>query len=160
TSFSETHKYLDDDPSGTTSDPYTISVTLKDDDTGQDSDSVIITVSNVAPQIQNLAATNVDEIGSTTRTGNIDDSGTKDTFTLEGKWGDGSTQTFTYAAGTTDFSETHKYLDDDPTGTASDPYTISVTLKDDDTGQDSDSVQIKVSNVAPQIQNLAATNVN
>ena len=29
---------------------------------------------------------------------------------------------------------THQYLDDNPTGTPSDVYTIDVTLTDDDTG--------------------------
>ena len=51
-------------------------------------------------------------------------------------WGDGSpVQTFSYAAGTASFSEDHRYLDDNPSGTSLDIYTVALTLTDDDTGQ-------------------------
>ena len=56
-------------PTATSSDVYTVNIKLLDDDTGEDADSVSITVSNEAPLIQNLAATDVDENGSTTLTG-------------------------------------------------------------------------------------------
>ncbi len=111
-----------------------------------------MTVDNVAPTLGAVAATAVDENESTTLTGTIADPGTLDTFTLEVDWGDGSAlQTFTYAAGTTGFSETHQYLDDDPTATPSGEYTISVTLKDDDTGADTATTTVTVDNVAPVV---------
>ena len=56
----------------------------------------------------------------------------------------------------TSFSVTHKYLDDNPTGTASDIYSVGLTLTDDDGGSDTDSTSITVSNVAPE---LTATNL-
>ncbi|MBP7998732.1 MAG: DUF11 domain-containing protein [Chloroflexi bacterium] len=161
TSFSETHTYLDDNPTGTASDSYTVNLTLADDDTGSDTDSDTITINNVAPSLSTLAATNINENGSTTLTGTITDPGTLDTFSLVVNWGDGSApQTFNYAAGTTSFSETHQYLDDNPTGTSSDDYTISLMLTDDDTGSDTDNTTFTVSNVAPTLSAVAATNVN
>jgi hypothetical protein len=97
-----------------------------------------------------LSATSVDENQSTTLTGTITDPGTLDTFTLVVNWGDGSpVDVYNYPAGTTSFSETHQYLDDDPTGTPSDDYTIDVTVTDDDTGSDTASITLTVANVSP-----------
>jgi hypothetical protein len=99
------------------------------------SNSTTVTVSNVAPTLQNVAAINVNENSATTLTGRISDPGTKDTFTLALDWGDGSAlEEFSYPAGTTMFTETHRYLDDEPSGTPSDTYTIALTVFDDDTG--------------------------
>src|SRR5262249_31194109 len=64
----------------------------------------------------------------------ITDPGTLDTFTLKVNWGDGSVTTQALPAGTTAFSVQHRYLDDNPTGTASDTYAIGFTLTDDDGG--------------------------
>ncbi len=161
TTFSETHTYLDDNPTGTSSDSYTISATLTDDDSGSDSESTSVTVNNVAPVLVLNAVTSVNENGLATLSGTITDPGTQDTFTLVVNWGDGSApQTFTYPAGTTTFSETHTYLDDNPTGTSSDSYTISATLTDDDTGSDTKSTSVTVNNVAPVLVLNAVTSVN
>ncbi len=158
TSFSETHQYLDDNPSGTASDDYTVSVTLTDDDMGSTSDSATVTVSNVDPLLSNLAIIDVDENGTATLTGDIADTGTLDSFTLTVDWGDSSgVETFSYDAGTTSFSETHKYLDDNPSGTASDDYTVLLTLLDDDTGSDLDSTTVTVSNVDPALSVSSAS---
>ena len=136
--FSASHQYLDDDPSVTSSDNYPISVTVADDDTGVGSASTSVTVNNVDPVVSNVAITSpIDENDSATLTGNISDVGTKDTFTLDVDWGDGNAQTFSYPAGTVSFSESHQYLDDDPTVTSSDDYDVTVTLKDDDGGSSS-----------------------
>ncbi len=155
--YTETHQYLDDDPTGTPADSYTIDLTLTDDDTGSDTDGTVIIVNNAAPTLDNLTATAVSENGFTTLSGDITDPGTLDTFTVVVDWGDGITETFSYGTGTTSFSETHQYLDDDPTGTPSDDYTISVTVTDDDTGVGSDTAVLAVSNVAPDLFNVAAT---
>ncbi len=159
--FTETHQFLDDNPSGTASDPYTVNLTLTDDDTGTDVDSVVVTVTNLNPVLSNIAITNVDENGVATLTGSIADVGTEDSFTLDVNWGDGSTpSSYSYPAGTAVFTETHQYIDDNPTNTASDPYTVSLTLTDDDTGQTTDSVVVTVSNVDPVLSNIAITDVN
>ncbi len=158
TSFSETHPYLDDDPSGTPADDVTINLTLTDDDTGSDATTTTATISNVAPTLANVAVTpSINEGSSATLTGDINDPGTQDTFTLAITWGDGLTSTFTYPAGTTNFSETHVYADDDPTGTPADDYAINLTVTDDDTGSDTAVVTVTVNNTAPDLFNLAAT---
>ncbi|MBW1788200.1 MAG: tandem-95 repeat protein, partial [Deltaproteobacteria bacterium] len=156
--FGESHQYLDDDPSGTPSDSYTISLTVTDDDTGTTSDTATVTVNNVAPVLGDLAVTPIDENGTTTLTGTITDPGILDTFTVDVNWGDGSPgETFSYPAGTTSFNETHQYLDDDPSGTASDTYTIDLTVTDDDTGTTSDTETVTVNNVAPVIIELVSS---
>ncbi|MEJ2392690.1 MAG: PKD domain-containing protein [Gammaproteobacteria bacterium] len=52
--FAATHQYLDDDPTGTTSDDYVITATVTDDDAGSNSASTTVTVHNVAPIITSL----------------------------------------------------------------------------------------------------------
>ena len=115
-------------------------------------------MNNLAPTLSNVAVTSpINENGSATLTGNIADVGTQDSFTLTVNWGDGHTSDFTYPAGTTAFTETHQYLDDDPSGTPSDTYAIGLTLTDDDTGSTTASTSITVNNVAPTV--LAGSNV-
>ena len=155
----QSHQYRDDDPTGTLSDNYTIKVTVKDKDNDSGNASKNITVNNVAPTLSNVAVTSpVNENGTATLTGNITDPGTLDTFTLAVNWGDGSgPQTVSLAAGASSFSVNHTYLDDNPTATASDTNTISLTLTDDDTGSDTKSTSVTVNNVAPTLSNVAVT---
>jgi hypothetical protein len=157
-SFDFSHQYLDDDPSGTASDLYTIDVILTDDDTGTDTGSTTTTISNVDPVIHSLSATSVDEDGTVHLTGTYTDTGSLDTHSLTIHWGDGTDETLTVTGGSFDFS--HQYLDDDPSGTASDLYTIDVILTDDDTGTDTGSTTTTVSNVDPVIHSLSATSVD
>src|SRR5205814_1864234 len=110
----------DDNPTGTSQDNYTIGVTLTDDDSGADVASATTTVKNVAPTITSLNVTpTIDENGTVTLTGTFTDPGTQDSYTLVINWGEGSPQTLILAAGTRDFTATHQYLDDNPTGTSS-----------------------------------------
>lgn len=166
TDFSMTYQYLDDDPSGTAMDTYTIAVTLRDKDGGEDSDNTQAVVSNVAPNLSNLTITPINENGTVTLTGTITDPGTLDTFTLDIDWGDplspSNAQQTTYGASASpiSFSLTHQYLDDNPTGTPSDNYSVSLTLKDDDGGQDTAVVAAQVANVSPQLVSLSATPID
>ena len=121
-------------------------------------DTITVTVNNVAPTLVLDPVTTISEDGTATLTGTITDPGTLDTFALDVNWGDplspNDSETYTYAASTTGsqaFTLTHQYLDDNPTGTASDVYTIGVTLTDDDTGTDSAHTTTMVTNVAPVI---------
>ena len=148
TSFNETHQYLDDNPTGTPSDVYTISGSITDDDTGTGSASTTVTVNNVAP-ILALSGNTIDENGTATVSGTITDPGTLDTFEVVIDWGEGSPVTYSYGAGTTSFSEAHQYLDDNPTGTPSDVYTINGSITDDDSGTGSASTTVTVNNVNP-----------
>ena len=154
--FSLTHQYLDDDPTGTASDNYTINVTVTDDDAGTDSASASVTVNNVAPSGLTLSAPTVNENGVATIVLGFVDPGTADVHTVDIDWGDGSLETVVLAAGTRSANLTHQYLDDDPTGTSSDTYTVNVALQDDDTGSTSASTTVTVDNVAPHTLSLSA----
>ena len=254
TSFSQTHQYLDDNPTGTPSDNYTISLTLADNNAGSDTDSAVVTVNNAAPVLSNIITTpptitvggtinlsgNVNDVGTldthqvvinwndgspdttlnlaaglnffnanhqynsvgvfnivitatdddsgsatggasitvnppnapptlsnvavtspvnengtATLSGNIADANAGDTFALTVNWGDGSpAQVFNYPAGTTSFSATHQYRDDNPSGTTADNYTINLLLSDSAGGSDTDSAVVTVNNVAPTLSNI------
>src|SRR5206468_1879271 len=74
-------KFTDDDPTGTPSDPTTVSIRVTDDDSGSGTGSHALTMHNVAPTVAVTGATYVDE--GQTETFNFDttDPGTADTFT-------------------------------------------------------------------------------
>jgi uncharacterized repeat protein (TIGR01451 family) len=150
TSFSQTHPYLDDNPTVTPSDSYTVNLSLSDG-INTITNSLSAIVNNVAPLLSNVAATSINENGSTTLTGSIVDPGTLDPFTLVINWGDGAVMTSTYAAGTTAFSRTHTYLDDNPTATPADTYTVSLAITDDDSGSSVTTTHLVVSNLPPTV---------
>jgi len=147
--FVATHQYLDDNPSGTLTDDYTVSVTVTDDDSGSDSDSTSVTVNNLDPVIDSVSGDTIDENGTAMVSGTFSDTGTEDSFTVTIDWGEGAPVDYSYPAGSTGFSEDHQYLDDNPTNTATDDYTINVTVTDDDGGTDSDSTTVTANNVNP-----------
>ncbi len=157
--FSVEHQYLDDNPSGTSGASYAVSVTVRDDDGGQASDQTTVTVANDPPTLSNLTVDDIDENGITTLRGEIADAGSQDSFTLTVNWGDGDVEEITLAVGATEFSASHRYRDDQP-GAIPDEYLVRLTLVDDDQDMAVDAVNVGVSNVAPQLTELAATNVN
>ena len=132
------HIYLDDNPTGDPTNDYTVTVTVSDDDTGTDSAMQTVTVDNVAPEITFFSVTTpINEDGIATLQLAFDDPGILDTFTVDIDWGDGTAiETINLGAGETSLETTHKYLDDNPTGTLSDDYSVTVTVTDDDTGSD------------------------
>src|SRR5205807_9688342 len=79
------------------------------------------------------------------------DPGPLDTHRLSINCGDGSApQTVNLAAlSLHDALPIYQYLDDNPTGTASDLNTISVTVTDDDTGSGNGGTSGTVNHVAP-----------
>jgi hypothetical protein len=89
-----------------------------------------------------------DHIGNTGLRILATDPGIHDSFTVEIHWGEGDWQTYHYDAGSTWYSETHQYLDDDPTGTPVDTYTVSVRVIDKDGGFDIATTTVTVNNVA------------
>ncbi|TWU24731.1 PKD domain-containing protein [Bythopirellula polymerisocia] len=156
--FSVSHQYLDDNPTATPSDTFNVNVRLRDDDTGQVTGSVPLTVNNVAPQFQTLSlASPINENGTATVTGTYSDVGSFDTHQLDIDWnGDGTyDQTVTVTGGV--FAVSHQYLDDDPTGTPSDTFNVNLRLRDDDTGHVVASVPLTVNNLAPKIDSLSIT---
>lgn len=150
--FEADHRYLDGGEIGTEAADYTITVRIEDLDTGNvDSGTTYVTVENIAPRLTGLFVTTAEEGSSSTLTGFIHDPGSLDTFTVEVDWGDGSAEeTFTCPAGTTEFSETHVYVDD-PGGTFDDEYTLTITVTDDDQGSYIGLAEATVLNAAPTV---------
>ena len=148
------HSYADDNPTGTTSDTTTITATMTGPNVS--SDSTVVTVKNVAPR--NLALTLdsavINENADVTLTVNWDDPGVDDTFMVRIAWGDGFVQNLSATPGQT---FTHRYLDDSPTNTASDQYTIRVRVRDDDTGTTNANAVLTVNNVAPVATSIAVS---
>ena len=155
TTFSAAHTYVDDDPTGTPEDPYTIRVTVTDKDSGTTTQTVGVTVKNVAPVVSGLSATPCLEGGTTTLTGTITDPGTRDTFTVKVDWGDGTTSSYPYPAGTTSFSATHQVFDLVPGGKSPSDNVVKVTVTDDDGGSGSAQTTVRVTNVAPTLSGVA-----
>jgi YVTN family beta-propeller protein len=132
-----THIYLDDNPTGTPSDLYNITVTVMDDDGGTDGSATSIIVNNAAPVITSVTGPGPLALGTAASvTINIADPGSQDTFTAVYVWDDGTTSTLTGLSGSS-FTAAHTY-------TASGVYTIQVTVTDDDTGNASTFYQFVV----------------
>lgn len=142
TTFSANHTYLDD-PVGP-SEEYTIEVTV-DDGTDSASANASVTVLNVPPVLSSVSATptTLNEGESITLNGVFSDVSPLDSFIVTVNWGDGIEESFNYAAGSTSFMETHTYQDN------YDPATISVTLADDDGGEDTGATAVTVNNLPP-----------
>src|SRR5439155_269651 len=150
--FDITHKYLDDNPTGTSSDDYTIGVTLTDDDTGTATGSATATVTNVVPSNIVINSDTINENGVFTLSGSFMDPGTLDVHTVTVQWGPGEgSSTITLPVGQRTFTLSHQYKDDNPTSTSSDVYSISVTVADDDTGSATALTTTRVDNVAPSL---------
>jgi len=143
--FTLTHQYLDDNPSGDPSNVYTINATVTDDDTLSGSGGTTVQVDNVDPVITAITS-GAEECGSAHEDEPItlelafDDIGSLDVHTVTVDWGDGQTETIVLPVGDRSLSVDHDYE-------FGGIYTISVTLTDDDTGTDSDSVLAVVSGV-------------
>lgn len=106
---------------------------------------------NTPPTLMNVAATSpIDENEFTTLTGDINDAD-DDPMEMVVNWGDGTTMTYTYPSGTTAFTETHQYLDDDPTATPSDLYVVTLILDDGGGTPATGAVDVTVNNVAPAV---------
>jgi autotransporter-associated beta strand protein len=112
--------------------------------------SIFVNVNNVAPSSIVLNSGAINETDTFALSGSFVDQGTLDTHTVVITWGPGEgSTTFVLPAGVLTFSASHPYLDDNPSGSASDDYPISVTVTDDDTGSASATSHVTVNNVAP-----------
>src|SRR5262249_34538987 len=117
--FSASHQYLDDNPTGTSDRTSAVYGTVSDDGAGCGGGATSVTVSNLAPAMSSLTpARAIDENGTFTLSGVLSDPGTQDTHTVVISWGPGEgTTSLSLAAGVLTFSASHQYLDDNPTGT-------------------------------------------
>jgi hypothetical protein len=152
--FTATHRYLDDGPTGTPSDVYSIGVTVADDDGGTASASVPVTVNNVAPVIGSLTGpvagtrtTATPGGAAVTFTGvrgqplafstAFTDVGTLDTHEVRWDFGDGTVSAWLAAAGYTADAPAHAYA-------AAGTYTVTVTVRDDDGGTVSFAAPVEI----------------
>jgi PKD repeat protein len=111
-----------------------------DDDGACDTDTVDITITNVAPTADAGAPQTDDEGDAVTLTPTYTDPGA-DTHTGTIDWGDNTSTSL--AAGAT-----HTYADNGN-------YTVTVDVCDDDGACDTDTVDITITNVAPTVGSLA-----
>ena len=131
---------------------------VDEDGTYTEAGSLDLAVDNATPVVVLNPVDTIDENGTATVTGTITDPGVLDSFTMEVNWGDLSSpnniETYTFAVsntGSQSFALTHQCLDDNPSQTSSDSYTISVIVRDKDGGVDKQGVDLQVKNVAPVI---------
>ncbi len=127
--FSASHLYLDNRPTGTPSDVYSITVSASDDAGAVVTDAMSVTVNNLAPMITSVTgpAAPLPVNSGATMTVNFSDVGTLDTHTVRFAWDDGTADTVLTSGG---YSRSASH-----TFTAAGVYTIAVTVTDDDTGE-------------------------
>jgi len=124
-----THVYADN---GT----YTVTLTVTDDDGASTSDTLNVTVENVAPVVDAGLDQIANEGDTVSFAGNFTDPGTADTHLIEWDFGDATP----ISSGT--LTPTHTFEDN---GT----YTVNLTVTDDDGASTSDTLIVTVNNVAP-----------
>ena len=135
---------------------YTVGVEVCDEHGGCDQDEVSHIVENVAPTITALGSTPdpSTETESVTLEATFSDPGTLDSFTCAIDWGDGSDVETGLVTGTTCLG-THVYVDDNPSNTAQDDYTIQVEICDDDNGCSQTDTLQTVTNLPPVIDQIS-----
>lgn len=115
---------------------------------------------DLPPQLESLQApASVPEGALLTVTGEILDPGEPGDYVLRVGWGDGITSTVQYPYGTHVFTETHGYLDDNPTNTAQDEYPLIFTLEDEQGGIATKQLTVTLVNVTPQIEVVEAVEI-
>ncbi|MHC4562514.1 MAG: Calx-beta domain-containing protein [Planctomycetota bacterium] len=141
--FSASHACPDDNPTATSQDDYTITVTVSDG-TDSDTDATVVTVMNCDPAIGSLTCSVSGPVGSqqVDLAGNFTDIGPEDTHTVMIDWGDGTVEpaTVTQGSGAGSLAASHSYA-------AAGVYTISVTVTDDDTGEAATTVTEAIAGV-------------
>jgi hypothetical protein len=129
--FSASHQYLDDNPTGTPSDVYAIGVTVVDKDGGSGSGTASLTVNNVPPvaAITSPTAGTVLTVNKpVTFKGTFTDVGTRDTHTAQWRFNDLTTPgQVTESDGSGSVSATFTFTD-------AGIYNVSLAVTDDDTG--------------------------
>jgi hypothetical protein len=140
----------DDDPTGTPSDANTFKVVVTDNGTPQlsDEETITVTVNNIAPVVDAGADQSGTEGQTINLSGSFNDPGADShTWTWEYVEGFNAGATCNITNPTTSLT---------PTITCNDDGTVRVTLtvRDDDTGQGQDEMLLTLSNVAPTASGL------
>lgn len=139
-------------------------VTLSVSDGGTESAVTQVQVSDRPTALKNVRVngaflTSISEESEVLLTGTIESDAT---YTLEVDWDNDGTYDLSQSVSPGDFTFSHTYQDDNPTSTSADTYNVAVRLTDpNDSGfLNEASVQVVVSNVAPEVQNLAVTPIS
>ncbi len=123
---------------------YKVLVTVADDDGGVSSDSLIVTVLNVAPTVDAGEGQSVLEGDSVLVAAAFTDPGLLDSHSALIDWGDGTvTEGFVNAEART-VTGRHAYADNGA-------YQVAVTVNDGDGGVGSDTLTVEVGNAAPVV---------
>jgi len=148
-SFSATHQYADDGPTGTPFDVNAITVIITDKDSGSATGNSSVKVTNVPPLISTVSGpTSAVALGTATAlTVNYTDKGPLDSHSCVFSWSDGQPNT-TAAGASSSCSATHSYA---MPGT----YLVGISVIDDDTGSAKSELTIQV-NVTPTTSSLTA----
>jgi hypothetical protein len=141
-SFELNHDYAPEDAT------YVVTVTVEDDDGGEGSDTVQVTINNVAPSVDAGADTSANEGASWISSGSFTDPGA-DTWTATVDYGDGSGAQPLALAENKTFALEHTYADNGV-------YTVTVCVQDDDGGQGCDNAVATVLNVASVVSAVPA----
>ena len=124
---------------------YEVRLTVTDSLGGTGTTTRTLVVSNLAPTVTAAEPQEVDEGEELSiEVATFTDPGTLDTHIAEIDWGDGTAEDVGSVTGTV--PGTHTYADD--TGG---PFTVTVTVIDDDGGAGSATFQVTVNNVAPSV---------
>ena len=140
--FSANHTYLDDNPTGTPSDIYSVRLDIKDNDGGNVTGEISVNVNNVppTPAITGVTSPRLEGAPITVEGDATDPGGGNDPLTFGWEvFKVGASVAFASANGTS-FSFTP---DNDGA------YRIELTANDDDGGTATDTLLIMVDNVAP-----------
>lgn len=126
----------------------------------EDAATTMVNIQNVAPRVTavTLNTPSIQENGTVTLTGTFDDPGILDTHDVVIDWGDGSpTTTVRLSEKERGFTASHQYLDDAPSNSPFDDYSVTVQVTDDDGDRGTGETTITVVNAIPTIESLSGT---
>jgi len=141
--FATSHTYSDGGS-------YTVIVTVTDDDGGEGTDTLVVTVNNVAPTVDAGEDQSAEEGSLVSYSGSFLDPGA-DTWTATIDFGDNTGIEDLTLNSDKSYTTSHTYGDN---GT----YTVTVTVTDDDDGVGIDTLNVEVANVTPTITELTNDN--
>ncbi|HXW09689.1 MAG TPA: tandem-95 repeat protein [Steroidobacteraceae bacterium] len=139
------HFYGDDSGAG----QFTVTLTVTDDDDESGADTVLVKVLNVAPEVTAGADVEAFEGDTVMVSATFTDPGFLDTHTAEIDWGDGMVTMGAVDAATKTVTGAHVYADNGP-------YLVTLTVTDDDGGEDSDGLFVTINNAPPVVTDGAA----